>query len=214
VSNRALALLVAVTAIATTTLADTLVLRSGRRVDGELVSVRGNTVEFAEANGSTRRYDRSDVARIELNSSRYDEDDDRRFDDDDDRRSSDRRSSDRRSGLREKETTVQAATPWNDTGIDVRAGMSVTFDARGRVRWGPDRQDGPGGEGGNRYNANRPIPGRPGGALVGRIGDGDPFYIGNDKGPIRMRESGRLSLGVNDDYLEDNSGSWRVTISY
>jgi hypothetical protein len=192
-------LLVAVTALATTTLADTLVLRSGRRVDGDLVSVRGNTVEFAEANGSTRRYDRSDVARIELNSSRYDDD---------------QHLGGRPSGLREKYTTVDAATQWNDTGVDVRSGMSVHFDASGRVRWGPDRQHGPGGEGGNRYNANRPIPGRPGGALIGRIGNSDPFYIGDDKGPIRMRESGRLSLGVNDDYLEDNSGSWRVTIYY
>jgi hypothetical protein len=199
VSNRALAVLVAVTALATTTLADTLVLRSGRRVDGDLVSVRGSTVEFAEANGSTRRYDRSDVARIELNSSRYDDD---------------QQPGGRPSGLREKYTTVQAATQWNDSGVDVRSGVSVYFDASGRVRWGPDRQHGPGGEGGNRYNANRPIPGRPGGALIGRIGNSDPFYIGDDKGPIRMRESGRLSLGVNDDYLQDNSGSWRVTIYY
>ncbi len=198
-SNRALALLVAVTTLATTTFADTLVLRSGRRVDGDLVSVRGSTVEFAEANGSTRRYDRNDVARIELNSSRYDDD---------------QQLGGRPSGLREKYTTVQAATQWNDTGVDVRSGMSVYFDASGRVRWGPDRQHGPGGEGGNRHNANRPIPGRPGGALIGRIGNSDPFYIGDDKGPIRMRESGRLSLGVNDDYLEDNSGSWRVTIYY
>ena len=29
-----------------------------------------------------------------------------------------------------------------------------------------------------------------------------------------MRESGRLSLGVNDDFLEDNRGSFRVTIYY
>ena len=120
----------------------------------------------------------------------------------------------RPSGLRERYATVQAATQWNDTGIDVRSGMSVYFDATGRVRWGKDRQDGPDGEGGNHHNANRPIPGRPGGALVGRIGNGDAFFIGNDKGPIRMRESGRLSLGVNDDFLEDNSGSWRVTIYY
>jgi hypothetical protein len=197
-SNRALVLLVAVGALATTTLADTLVLRSGRRVEGDLVSVRGSTVEFAEANGGTRRYDRSDVARIELNSSRYDDD----------------RPGSRPSGLREKYTSVAAATQWNDTGVDVRAGTDVYFDASGRVRWGPDRQDGPAGEGGNRYNANRPIPGRPGGALIGRIGDSDPFLIGNEKGPIRMRESGRLRLGVNDDYLEDNSGSWRVTIYY
>jgi len=200
-SNRALAVFVATAALATTTLADTLVLRSGRRLEGDLVSVRGSTIEFTETNGSTRRLHRNDVARIELNDSRYDDDDDQQL-------------GGRPSGLREKYTTVQAETQWNDTGVDVRSGALVYFDATGRVRWGPDRQDGPGGEGGNRYNANRPIPGRPGGALVGRIGNSDPFYIGNDKGPLRMRESGRLSLGVNDDYLEDNSGSWRVTIYY
>jgi hypothetical protein len=191
--------LVATAAFATTTLADTLVLRSGRRVDGDLVSVRGSTVEFEETNGGTRRYDRSDVARIELGSSSY---------------GGGSIGGGRPSGLRERYSTVQAATQWNDTGIDVRSGMSVYFDASGRVRWGKDRQDGPAGEGGNHYNANRPIPGRPGGALVGRIGNSDPFFIGNDRGPIRMRESGRLSLGVNDDFLEDNSGSWRVTIYY
>jgi hypothetical protein len=199
-SNRALALLAAATAFATTTLADTLVLRSGRRIDGDLVSVRGSTVEFAETNGSTRRYDRSDVARIELNSPGSDEDD--------------ARPGGRPSGMREKYTAVQAATAWNDTGVDVRSGALVYFEATGRLRWGPDRQDGPGGEGGNRYNANRPIPGRPGGALIGRIGDSDPFYIGDNKGPIRTRAEGRLSLGVNDDYLQDNTGSWRVTIYY
>jgi len=185
-------------ALATTTLADTLVLRSGRRVEGDLISVRGSTVEFAEEGGSSRRYDRSDVARIELNASRYD----------------DERPGGRPSGMREKYTSVAAATQWNDTGVDVRAGMDVYFEATGRVRWGPDRQHGAGGEGGSRHNPNRPIPGRPGGALIGRIGDSGPFFIGDEKGPIRMRESGRLSLGVNDDYLEDNSGSFRVTVYY
>ena len=198
-SNRSFAVFVATAAFTTTTLADTLVLRSGRRVDGDLVSVRGSTVEFEEANGGTRRYDRSDVARIELGSSGS---------------GGSQSLGGRPSGLREKYTTVEAATQWNDTGVEVRSGMSVYFVASGRVRWGKDRQDGPAGEGGNHYNANRPIPGRPGGALVGRIGNSDPFFIGTDQGPIRMRESGRLSLGVNDDYLEDNSGSWRVTIYY
>jgi hypothetical protein len=197
-SKRSLVLLVAVGALATTTLADTLVLRSGRRVEGDLISVRGSTVEFAEEGGSSRRYDRSDVARIELNASRYD----------------DERSGGRPSGMREKYTSVAAATQWNDTGVDVRSGMDIYFEATGRVRWGPDRQHGAGGEGGSRHNPNRPIPGRPGGALIGRIGDSGPFFIGDEKGPIRMRESGRLSLGVNDDYLEDNSGSFRVTVYY
>ncbi len=199
-TNRAFLLVAAAGVLTTTALADTLVLRSGRRVEGDLVSVRGSTIEFAERRGSTRRYDRGDVDRIELDSSRYD---------------GDRPGpGGRPSGLREKYTSVEAATQWNDTGVEVRSGTDVYFDASGRVRWGPDRQHGPGGEGGNRYNANRPIPGRPGGALIGRIGNSDPFFIGDEKGPIRMRESGRLSLGVNDDYLQDNSGSWRVTIYY
>ena len=197
-SNRALAVLALALVLATTTLADTLVLRSGRRIEGDLVSVRGSTVEFAESNGSTRRYDRSDVARIELQSTSDD----------------DERPGGRPSGLREKYTSVAGATQWNDTGVDVRSGMDVYFEASGRVQWGPDRRHGPGGEGANRYNANRPIPGRPGGSLIGRVGNSDPFYIGDERGPIRMRESGRLSLGVNDDYLQDNSGSWRVTIYY
>ena len=40
------------------------------------------------------------------------------------------------------------------------------------------------------------------------------FYIGNDNGPIRVRSSGRLFLGVNDDYLQDNSGNFRVVVYY
>jgi hypothetical protein len=191
--------LVAALAFATTTLADTLVLRNGQRVEGDLVSVRGSTIEFASDGASSRRYDRSDVARIEFGgSSGY----------------GSVSSGGRPSGLREKYTSVEAATQWNDTGVDVRSGREVYFVASGRVRWGPDRQHGPAGEGRNHYNANRPIPGRPGGALIGRIGGGDPFFIGDERGPIRMPDSGRLMLGVNDDYLPDNSGSWRVTIYY
>ena len=197
-TKRAFLLVAAAGVVATAAVADTLVLRSGRRVEGDLISVRGSTIEFADARGSTGHYDHNDVDRIELGSSRYD----------------DNRTGGRPSGLREKVATVDAATAWNDTGVDVRAGMDVYFEAMGKVRWGPDRQDGPAGEGGNRTNPNRPIPGRPGGALIGRIGDSGPFPIGSDRGPIRMRESGRLSLGVNDDYLQDNSGSWRVTIYY
>jgi hypothetical protein len=200
-SNRSLFLLVAVAALATSTLADTLVLRSGRRVEGDLVGVRGGTVEFDENGGSTRRYDRSEVSRIELGSGGSSS-------------SSYARDGGRPSGLRERTTSVDSASQWSDTGIDVRSGMSVYFEASGRVQWGPDRKDGPAGEGGNRHNASRPMPNRPGGALIGRVGGSEPFLIGSDRGPIRMRESGRLSLGVNDDFLQDNRGSFRVTIFY
>ena len=49
-------------------------------------------------------------------------------------------------------------------------------------------------------------------ALIGRIGGSGVFFVGSDRGDFRMRDSGRLYLSVNDDYLQDNSGAFRVTV--
>ena len=117
-------------------------------------------------------------------------------------------------GLREREVTVSARQPWTDTGITIRNGQTVYFEASGRVRWGRDRQDGPEGENDSPRNPNRPIPARPAAALIGRVGDDVPFFIGTDAQGVRVRGSGQLFLGVNDDAFEDNSGSFRVTVYY
>jgi hypothetical protein len=187
------------TGVATAAAADTLVLRDGTRVEGTLVGVSGDSIEFEEGGwlSRVRRYDRSDVRRIEI------EEENGRSDDHD------------TAGMRERTVTVSASAAWTDTGVEVREGQDIFFKASGKVRWGPDRRDGPAGEGGRHFNANRPLPDRPGAALIGRIGEGrDIFFIGDDAGPIRAREEGRLYLGVNDDYLQDNSGSFRVTVYY
>ena len=187
--------------------ADTLVLRSGRSVEGTLVGVRGDQIEFEDQGSGrprSRTYDRYEVRRIEI----------------DDRGSGDSSSSagdqgSSTSGLRERTVTVDARRDWNDTGIDVRRGQEVRFVASGKVKWGPDRNDGPGGEGGNHYNQYRPIPNRPGAALIAKVGEGtDVFFVGADQGPISIRQSGRLYLGINDDMLQDNSGSFRVIVYY
>jgi len=197
--------------------ADTLYLRNGTRVQGDLVAVRGNTIEFEERRGGfggsrTIRVDRSEVDRIEFersgsgsnwggnsgsNSGSYNPSD----------------GGGRPSGMRERLVGVSATTDWNDTGIEVRAGQTIAFEASGEVRWGKDRRDGPAGEKNSPFNQARPLPNRAGGALIGRIG-GDVFFIGDERGPIRVRNSGRLQLGVNDEYLVDNSGSFRVTVYY
>ena len=39
-----------------------------------------------------------------------------------------------------------------------------------------DDHGGPAGEGGNHKNPNRPIPNRPGGSLIGRIGTGSDYF--------------------------------------
>lgn len=191
--------------------ADTLVLRNGRRIDGELIGVRGDTIEFQERGRRSERYDRGEVRRIELDDPRsgssWSGGDDRPRRNDDDL--------ERPGGLRERQVDVDARNAWTDTGIDVRSGQRIRFRAKGEVRWGPGRKDGPGGEGGSHQNPNRPMPSRAGAALIGKIGGGnDLFFIGDDQGEIRVRGSGRLYLGVNDDYLQDNSGSFRVTVYY
>jgi hypothetical protein len=188
--------------------ADTLVLRNGRHVEGTLVAVRGDTIEFDDGRRS-ERYARSEVRRIEL---------------DDDAGWSERRGragrrddedSQRLGGVRERSVSVDASTHWTDSGIDVRAGQRLRFRATGEVRWGPGRKDGPAGEGGSHSNAGRPMPNRPGAALIGRVGQAqDVFFIGDDEGEIRVRNSGRLYLGINDDYLQDNSGAFRVVVYY
>src|SRR4029450_4866199 len=103
----------------------------------------------------------------------------------------------------------------NPPGTAAPPGHTLSFTAAARVRWGPSRQDGPSGEHNSPRNDNRPIPGRPAAALIGRIGEtNDYFFIGDDESAIRVRSGGRLYLGVNDDYLKDNTGSFRVNVHY
>lgn len=199
-----------------TLVADTLHLRNGQRIQGDLVSVRGNTIEFQERRGfgSTRtiRVDRDEVDRIDF-----------------DGNSSgnnwggnggsgwgsgnDWEGGGRPSGMRERQATVSATREWTETGVQLRAGQTIYVEASGQVRWGRDRRDGPAGERNSPFNQARPLPNRPGAALIGRIG-GDVFFIGDERGPIRVRNGGRLELGINDDFLDDNSGSFRVTVFY
>jgi hypothetical protein len=188
-------------------LADVLIFRDGRRIEGFLTSVNGSSIEFEHRTGRdagrVRRYDRDEVRSIQ-------------FDDNDFRgNSSGGQLQGGRSGLRERTVMVDARTPWTDAGVDLRSGQEVFFASTGEVRWGPGRRDGAEGEKNSPFNQGRPMPDRNAAALIGKIGpNGDPFFIGGDRQSIRVRGAGRLFLAINDDYLQDNSGSLRVTVSY
>jgi hypothetical protein len=182
--------------------ADTLVMRDGRRLQGELISVRDGIVDFDGPRGRLR-IERDEIVRIELDDYQVNRPD------------VNPGQPSRPSGLRERDVTVNANSAWRDTGVVVRAGQTIYFSATGRVRWGPGRQDGPAGENRSPRNDSRPIPSRPAASLIGRVGDSmDYFFIGEDTGPIRVRESGRLFLGINDDFLPDNTGAFSVTVFY
>ena len=186
--------------------ADTLYLRDGSRVQGELISVRNGTVEFEErrgyGGGRTLRLDRDEIVRIEFETVRRSGGTGNEF-----------LSGGRPSGMRERQTIVSADVAWNDSGIDVRPGQTIYFEAQGQVRWGKDRRDGPAGERNSPSNPGRPMGNRNAAALIGKIGN-DLFFIGDETGPVRMRSAGRLYLGINDDVLTDNSGNFRVVVYY
>jgi len=206
--NRRIALAAALLSLASlSVLADTLVLRNGRSFTGDLVSVRDGRVEFRSDRGRLERFDLAEVERLEF--SRRDAEGNRED------RETRPPGNERPTGLREREVDVAGAQAWTRTTIELRDGQEIWFDSRGEVRWGPGRKDGPGGESGSPRNQARPIPTRPGASLIGKIGEtGDPFFVGNERGPLRVRGRGALFLGVNDDYLQDNSGSFRVLVYY
>jgi len=122
---------------------------------------------------------------------------------------------------------VPAAQPWTNTGINVTAGQAVTITATGKIYAGSlafDPYDTPDGQskvstdgytcvGGSGMGGKFLAPGLPCWSLVGRIGQsGTIFEVGSSKS-FTANSSGELYLGVNDNYLGDNSGSWTANIS-
>jgi hypothetical protein len=198
--------------------ADTLIMRNGDQLRGQLVAIRNGEVEFREERGynsRTVRVDLREVRRIDFD----DEYGNRGYGRGESRGPEETgrgRSDGPRPGMREHQVVVSANVPWVDSGIVVRDGQQIYFRTVGQVTWGKGRRDGPEGEKNSPFNPGRPIPNRPGACLIGKVGDrsSDPFYIGDVQGPIRVRGDGRLFLGINDDNLRDNTGNWRVTVFY
>jgi hypothetical protein len=108
---------------------------------------------------------------------------------------------------------VSAIDRWTDTGIMVRAGDSIAFDADGAIQMSGDRNDTARAEGSRRKAPGALVQNAPAGTLIARIGNGAPFAIGARRTIARAPASGRLYLGVNDDYLDDNAGAFEVLVT-
>jgi PA-IL-like protein len=116
-------------------------------------------------------------------------------------------------GVQGRTITVDAKRAWTDTGIVVKQGDRVVFQASGQIQYGrgPGQTASP--DGGSERRAAYPDPTVPVGALLGKIGNSSPFGIGTQSQPLTMPASGRLMLGVNDNELGDNSGSFTVIVT-
>ena len=109
---------------------------------------------------------------------------------------------------------VSSKQRWTPTGITVRRGETLTFNTTGEVRLSPNADDVAQAAGltSGKQAPDAPVATAAAGSLVGRIGAGRPFVIGNQT-TVAAPAAGQLFLTVNDGHLDDNSGEFRVEIS-
>ncbi len=178
-----------------------IVLRNGQTLHGRLVDISESSRPLRlhlEVNGERRTMTSQEVARIYLDRAGV---------------TATTGGGEQALGPGSRTIQVSATRPWTPTGITVRKGDVVRFSSSGEIRVGPNASD--------TSNVN----GKPGayavrataprvllGALIGRVGNGNPFGIGGQES-VPMPDSGELFLGVNDANFSDNSGEFRVIVN-
>jgi hypothetical protein len=118
-------------------------------------------------------------------------------------------------------TSVVPTQGWTATGVMLSAGTEVAIRASGRIHFGQgpiDRMAPAGLAWGAQCDAvagpgaQWVAPGLDCYALIGRIGSGEPFVIGNGAS-VDVVADGQLMLAANDNNFADNSGAWSVAVS-
>jgi hypothetical protein len=172
-------------------------LRNGETVTGQLYDIGGTSPLriTVKANGNERELASNEVSRIAM------------------ARLSNTETGTTGAGGGGQRITVSAQQRWTPTGITVREGETLRINAEGEIRVSPDTNDRatPHGVTSQRMDPRAPMPRTFVGALIGRIGNGEPFGIGAN-GNIRAPGSGQLFLGINDSNVSDNDGSFQVSV--
>jgi hypothetical protein len=120
--------------------------------------------------------------------------------------------------------TVPGDQAWTDTGIYLNVGDTVTISASGSVTMTTDGHIPPmspagfppnctAGEVYGQYSVPFPAAQLPCWSLVGEIGTGGPIFEIGTNTIFQAQMAGEFYLGVNDNYLGDNSGSWVAAIT-
>jgi hypothetical protein len=107
---------------------------------------------------------------------------------------------------------VEAKEGWNNTHIKVETGdiLTITYVSGRWSPWSGEGFDAIGSGGDPRCRCNV-MEGVSHAALIGRIGDNEPFLVG-ERYHHSIGESGILYLGINDVDIYDNSGRLQVRV--
>ena len=109
---------------------------------------------------------------------------------------------------------VPGNSTWVPTPLTVRKGDRVTFNVSGQIQLSNDANDMAHAAGSlnRRYAPGAPLPQNFAGALIAKVGNSEPFPIG-DVSTVTMPADGQLYLGINDDEINDNRGEFIVQLS-
>lgn len=139
-----------------------------------------------------------------------------------DRRAQERRDQERRNPYDRRSdaprnargVVVPANVAWTNTGLTVTRGQWLRFEPSGEIRLSFNGDDMATAAGAKsfRFAEKSQISTIPVGALIGRVGNGKPFSVGDTIDAFQMPANGRLYLGVNDDHVPDNSGNFVVKV--
>lgn len=189
-----------------------LLLTTGTSVKGHLVAIRGGqgsasedtprTYVFRAADGGERSYAPEQVSRVYLGTYPFAAVSG----------AANNNASDLAAGVDTPGALhIAAGGGWVSTGMRVRKGEWISFSTTGEVQLSDNRNDRARPAGTGRMAAGAPLPTVNAGALIGRIGNGQPFGIG-DQAAVPMPFDGILYLAVNDDERSDNTGEFIVSM--
>ncbi len=178
-----------------------IILRNGEVFTGRLMDVAGKPMQmvFSTANGE-RRIEASNMGRVYLARP--------------DTAGSAVTLPAPVPGGPQRTVNVPGNVQWVDSGFNVRQGETIHFSSSGQIQFSQNAEHraSPAGSLTGVMEPRAPVPSVLAGALIGRIGSGRAFAIG-DQAAIAMPQSGRFMLGVNDGNVRDNSGVFVVTLS-
>lgn len=179
------------------------VFRNGNIMRGKLHDIVDNWFDFDAQAGGRRKHDLSELARLYFNPATA-----RRVYNYDARRNEQQTGGAGSGG----EIRVEANRNWTSTGMNVRRGERIAFEASGDIKIGPSVGAGLDGNPDLARRLSYPVRSMAAGGLIGRVGNTAPFSIGSNREPIVMPAGGQLQLGINDDNFRDNSGWFTVRI--
>ena len=187
-----------------------VLLRNGQTVDGRLTDIGGNQpkILYVDTPSGPRQFNSDEVALVVLNPTGAAA------------AAAAGGANNRVAGTagtvgRRQTTsfTIPGNQQWTETDLNVRDGETLELRTTGEIEYAPNvRVSAAGAPRRTPGGPDVPIPNAPAGALIGRVDNGAPFLIGRNTS-FRVPSNGTLFLGINDDTVSDNSGSYRVMIA-